>query len=483
MPLFKTKKKDYFFNKLNDFRNYIYSDLLSFDKKKKSVFTLIRFIYTTIRVFYLNHCLRQGAALAYATLLSIFPLVAVLFFLVPIVISDEGDQLKVQQTILSFLIPGSVEAQTDYISTKKKINPQTSDFDNKKSSELSSEQKDTSSTILSYAENKSIKDDFGTELKSYFKRYRVEVTKLKAIGIIGTIFVAIILFITVEQSFAIIWGVRKRPFLKSFTLFTGIIFWIPFLIGLSLYFSAEISSRVGIVGRKMDIFLPLILTFAAFFLAYAFIPNTKVNLKWAMIGAAISSVFWEVAKTIFNRIVFSSTNYQNLFNALGALPYLLIWLYISWLIILLGVVITYCGQNLKALLYEDISKAFKLTNPSLIVIILFILADRLERGLKGASIDTIKEHCPITNDELLLHLEILTNSDIIRLLTDEQIFILVKPPHKIFLKELFSMKNHIDKIFHYEEAGKIKLLEQFSEIDLSLSDILKEKSLKEILPV
>lgn len=472
------KQYNYFQKVFNRFRDFIYSDFLTFNKQDIFFLKILRFFYTIIRVFYAKHCLRQGAALAYASLLSIFPLVAVLFFLVPIFISSESSQLQVQQTILSFLIPGSSEDKRT--SSALHISSQTQQ---KRDSDTQASLHDDNNE-KSYLQSKNVENEgeyFESQLQSYFKHYRVEVAKLKAIGIIGTIIVAIILFITVEQSFAMIWGVKKRPFLKSFTLFTGVIFWIPLLIGLSLYFSAEISSRVSIVGRKIDLLLPLFLTFAALVFAYALIPNTKVKFSWAMFGAFISSIFWEIAKNIFNRFILSSTNYQNLFNAVGAIPYLLIWLYISWLIILCGVVLTYCGQNLKILLYEDISKGKKLINPSLIVLILFIIADRWERGLKGASLEVIKSCCPINTDDLQSHLEFLIDHEIIQMIPDEEVFILIKDPEKIHLKDFLLFKKYLHEVFYYEDSRASRIISEISNADSHLAALMGNKTLRNLL--
>lgn len=459
-----THSKNYFRKKIKELHSFIYSDFLAFDKKNKGALGIVRFIVTIIRVFIYNHCLRQGAALAFATLLGIFPLVAVLFFLVPVFINESEDQQKAQQMMMSILIPGSYDKHKNLFDKINFMPIKKSD----ESEELKTQTlKKDSSTSPSLSNSE---EQIESDLKNYFKLYSKEVTKLKAIGIIGTIIISIILFITVEQSFALIWGVRKRPLIRSIVIFSGVIIWIPLLMGLSIYFSAEIHLVPS-----------FFLTFAAFVFGYFFIPNTKVSLRWAMAGALVSAMLWEVAKMIFNMIVFSLMSYSNLFNAVGSIPYLLIWLYVSWLIILLGVVISYCGQNLKNLLYEDISKTFKLTNPSLILMILFILADRLDKGLKGATIDTIKEFCPVPDEELNNHINFLAESNLISMLADEDIYILVKSADKIFLKDILSFSSSISTIFRYEKDIRQKLIVSVEKIDTTLSDILKNKSIKEMI--
>jgi membrane protein len=87
--------------------------------------------------------------------------------------------------------------------------------------------------------------------------------------------------------------------------------------------------------------LPYCGTFIAFFLLYFSLPNCKVPKSSAAIGALVATVLFEIARYGFAIYVTTFTNYRLVYGALAVLPTFLAWLYITWLVILFGVVISY----------------------------------------------------------------------------------------------------------------------------------------------
>ena len=87
------------------------------------------------------------------------------------------------------------------------------------------------------------------------------------------------------------------------------------------------------------------LIISAFTFIYIFIPNTKVKLIPAVIGALVAGILWESAGRLFATVVISSTNYVAIYSAFAALIFFLIWLYVGWIILLIGANIAFYVQN------------------------------------------------------------------------------------------------------------------------------------------
>ncbi len=395
---------------------------------------LYRFVITVGKVFSKDRCFQISAVLTYVTLLSIFPLVAVLLFLVPVFFSAQQTRLDVGEFILKGLIPSTGEW-------------------------------------------------FDKQLESYFQVFHDKAAGIGAVGLIGLFLMAVIMFVVVERSFNQIWKIsRRRSLLKAFAVFSGVIIWIPLCIGASYYLTRELAAGTpGGWGSNMTSFLPFLLAFLGLSLANLYVPNTQVKLTSAILGALIAAILWEVAKANFGTYVAKYGTYTTLFRAVGVIPYLLLWVYFSWLIILLGVVIAYCSQNFRALLIEDISKSFDLIDSSVVLALLYVVGDYFVEGRGGAPLSDLQNFCPLNQDDLQTHLAYLERQGYVYFQPEEESYILKKPPGQIQLRELLRFKDKIDGVLFYQSAAKRRLLERLGDLDATLDQILKEQTLEELL--
>ena len=98
--------------------------------------------------------------------------------------------------------------------------------------------------------------------------------------------------------------------------------------------------------RKIILFIaPYVFTFLAFILLYITVPNCKVKLKDAAIGAGISTILFEIIKHGFTFYIAHFPTYKLIYGALAAIPIFLLWLYLSWLVILFGALISYAVSH------------------------------------------------------------------------------------------------------------------------------------------
>ncbi len=393
----------------------------------------LRFIYTVVKVFFGAYGFQRAAALAFATLFGIFPLVAVLLFLVPVFFGSGGMDQTVGKFILTYILPAT--------------------------------------------------SDMEQTLKGYFDVYQRGATQIGVVGLIALLGAGIALFIIVEQIFNDIWRVeRRRSFLKASTVFAGVIVWMPLFIGLSIYLTREFTMRAEAVSTNFMNLLPFFLVFLGFTLAYLLIPNTHVNFISAMSAALVAAFLWEVARTLFDRTVYLFPT-LNLVQNVGAIPYFLIWLYINWIIILLGVIIAYCLQNYKLLLREDISYSAVILDPVVLLMMLFFVGRKFQAARGAVDMSELRNLCPISPKSFLQHIGYLEKSGFIMSNPETESVILSRPPDKIPLKDIFTFFHKAKTMFHFsvvDESGHL-FLNRLKEMEHNFTTSLRDKSLQYFL--
>jgi len=100
------------------------------------------------------------------------------------------------------------------------------------------------------------------------------------------------------------------------------------------------SIEHGYVRALVDLALPLAMEVGAAVLLYTAVPNVRVVWRDALIGSLFAAILLEIAKRLFAASMKYFTSYQILYGAIAALPVFLLWVYISWVIILLGAIVT-----------------------------------------------------------------------------------------------------------------------------------------------
>jgi membrane protein len=271
---------------------------------------------------------------------------------------------------------------------------------------------------------------------------------------------------------------RRRSFLKASTVFAGVIVWMPLFIGLSIYLTREFATRTQTVTTNFMNFLPFFLVFLGFSLAYWLIPNTRVHLTSALAAGFFTAFFWEVARSIFDRSI-QMFPALSLVQNIGAIPYFLVWLYINWIIILLGVIIAYCLQNYRLLLREDISYSARVLDPVVLLMMLFYVGKRFLAGGGAVDIAELRNLCPISPKSFLQHIDYLEKCGFIMVNNESESIILAQPPHKIMLDEILQFSKKAKTMFHFsaiDRSGQI-FLERLHEIETKLSSSMSNKTL------
>ncbi len=175
------------------------------------------------------------------------------------------------------------------------------------------------------------------------------------VGIIVLLWTVIMLLSGIEDAVNSIWDVkRQRTIFRKFTDYITICLMVPILLicssGISLFMSDTFqevlyfSFLTPVVNFLLDL-APLFFAWAAFSIAYWLIPNTTVNFKFAAISGAFCSIAFYVIQWLFINGQIYVSKYNAIYGSFAFLPLFLIWLQLSWLIMLIGCVLTYSLQN------------------------------------------------------------------------------------------------------------------------------------------
>lgn len=178
------------------------------------------------------------------------------------------------------------------------------------------------------------------------------------IGVIVLLWTLISLLSTVEEAFNNVWDIKKdRTLYQKVTDYIAICLLVPILMvcssGVSIFMSTIVQNnlRLAFLTPVVNISLeaaPLFLAWLAFTLSYFLIPNTKVQFKYAAIAGAICAISFQILQLLFVNGQIYVSKYNAIYGSFAFLPLLLIWMQLSWLIMLFGCVLTYSLQNIFA---------------------------------------------------------------------------------------------------------------------------------------
>ncbi|PJG57775.1 virulence factor BrkB family protein [Aeromonas cavernicola] len=190
----------------------------------------------------------------------------------------------------------------------------------------------------------------GEVLKEYIDGFVANATNTTAVGIGALIVVALMLISAIDKNLNAIWrATQRRPLAQAFAMYWMILTLGPVLIGASIAISSYIFSLRFLsqeslfgIGYLLLRGLPFFFSVLTFLLVYTVVPNCKVRLAHAFVGALVAATLFELAKRGFAIYITNFPSYQAIYGALATIPILFVWVYLSWLVVLLGAETTSC---------------------------------------------------------------------------------------------------------------------------------------------
>ncbi|KPD24057.1 virulence factor BrkB family protein [Idiomarina zobellii] len=203
----------------------------------------------------------------------------------------------------------------------------------------------------------------GEQLQEYINEFVANASKMTAVGVGFLFIVAITLMSAIDKALNNIWrDVNKRHWLVSFAVYWMLLTLGPLLIGSGLAATSYLISLSQFAdeyisgARSFTLWMvPVATSFIFFTLMYQLVPNRQVKLRYAAFGAAIAAILFELSKQLFSLYITSFPTYQAIYGALATVPILIIWVYLSWMIVLTGAVLTVSLEEYQQLPEEPTS--------------------------------------------------------------------------------------------------------------------------------
>lgn len=176
----------------------------------------------------------------------------------------------------------------------------------------------------------------------YLTTFAAKATRLSAVGAVTLVLTSVAMLSMIERAFNRIWRVKaERRLIRRVLVYWALITLGPLLVGVSLTLTTHIfdatSDLIGAVtGPIFYTLLSILLTTLGFTFLYITVPNRVVDWRDALCGGALAAIAFELAKRGFAVFITQVPTYSKIYGALAALPIFLLWIYVSWLITLLG---------------------------------------------------------------------------------------------------------------------------------------------------
>lgn len=188
----------------------------------------------------------------------------------------------------------------------------------------------------------------------YVERFLQQSKTVGGFGIVVLFVTVISLLENIERAFNDIWGIgRVRSLIHRFQVYWPLVTLGPILLGLSLSLTAavqtsraaEILTQSTFVFAVLSKLIPWVFIAVFLTLLYVFLPNTSVPIRYALIGGSIAGLLWELAKQLYAVYASYALARPSIYGSLAAVPLFILWLYVSWVLALLGATITFAAQN------------------------------------------------------------------------------------------------------------------------------------------
>lgn len=284
-------------------KNDIWNDPPEAGRLHQAFLHVMRVVLITANSFRSQLLLLRASALAYSTLLAVVPVLAVGFSM----LKGLGFHTQIEHVLVNY---------------------------------LTAEQEELTSRIVEYISN----------------------TDFKALGALGTavlIYAVIMMLSHVEGAFNSIWGVtRNRPIVRKISDYISVLLLGPLLMVVSTAVFTSFSSHTMVqtlsnypVFRNFFVLFGMLIPYMGLWIAftamYMLMPNTRVRFLPALIAGVICGSVWALAFEVYTTFNVGMARYNKIYGTFAALPIFIIWIYISWIIVLLGARISNAIQHIK----------------------------------------------------------------------------------------------------------------------------------------
>lgn len=403
----------------------------------------LRVVYVMVREFREGQLTLRAMSLVYTTLLSLVPLLALSFS----VLKAFGVHNRLEPTLLQLLAP------------------------------LGEKATEITERVINFVEN-------------------VQVGVLGALGVGLLFYTVVALMQKVERAFNYTWHVRRtRPIGQRFRDYLSVLIVGPVLVFSSIGVSASVLNSdlmqaiadvepFGSILNLATRALPYLMIIAAFTFIYVFIPNTRVKVGSALAGAIVAGILWQATGWVFAAFIAGSTKYTAIYSAFATLIFFMIWLYLSWLILLVGASIAFYHQHPEYLLSpRHEPRLSNRVREHLALEACALIARRFRSGDPGPSATSIARELMVPRDAVLDVLETLeTERLLVRTVKgDGEVFVPGREPERIPLADILKTVRRAEETpDQSRRLSAARTAELAERVDDALARALEELTLADL---
>jgi len=208
--------------------------------------------------------------------------------------------------------------------------------------------KDIVATLRSFATINLVPEASSNLISIYMQQFSDNAARLTALGIVLLAVTSIMLMLTIDRAFNTIWRVKRpRPLIQRVLIYWSVLTIGPLLVGGSLSLTSWLVTQSMGLGKQAPELtiavlklVPLMLTSVAFGFLYRTVPNRQVTVLDAAVGGIIAAFAFEAMKIGFGHFVARIATYKLVYGTFASLPIFLMWIYLSWVVVVFASVIT-----------------------------------------------------------------------------------------------------------------------------------------------
>ena len=405
---------------------------------------VLRVFYVVIRDLLEGQLTLRAMSLVYTTLLAMVPLLAVSFS----VLKGFGVHNQIEPLLLNFLRP------------------------------LGERGVEVTSRIIGFVDS-------------------VKAGILGSIGFALLIYTVISLIQKIERACNDTWHVnRSRPLSQKFSDYLSVILIGPVLVFSALGITASVMSTavvqkmvaIKVFGSLMELatkLVPYLLVIAAFTFVYIFVPNTRVRFRSALTGGLVAGVLWETSGWAFASFVVKSAKYTAIYSGFAILIMFMIWLYLSWLIVLVGASVAYYHQHPESV--TSYRRELRLSNrmqEKLALLVMFLVGNNYYDNLPALTLEEFAQSFNVPMEALEPIMEALEGYGLLSQTANEPpTYLPARPLDTAELKDVLDAvrgANEIVDLKPQSESAELAVDQLVDHIDQAMAGALRGSTLKDL---
>ena len=233
---------------------------------------------------------------------------------------------------------------------------------------------------------------------------QVNVAAIGWVGVLVTVYAAISLVVTVENSFNTIYRVQRgRPWSRRVPLYWFMLTVSPLVLVLGTYLNGEIETSFatfevwGWVSRIISVVWSLLILWIIMSLLYLFLPSSHVNVRSAISGALVAAILLEIGKRTLGAYLQNALSISQLYGSLGLVPLFMFWVYLMWLVILFGLEVSAIMQTVhggRFAVHGPLSAGAFVLEPTTVVQLMEVVAKDFYAG-KSSTFDELMDEASL----------------------------------------------------------------------------------------